>query len=139
MIERLRMVIRTPHETVLDEPVRGARAPAETGQVGLRPRGEPLLLGVEPGLILLDTDRGPRFAATAGGLLESGREQAVLYTPFAVVSDEDAEVLAALDRALATPDSELVARRRLGELEQQILRELRRPVPAAPVGREEGP
>ena len=125
MSERHRLVIRTPHETVLDEQVRAARVPTETGQVGLRPRGEPFVLIVEPGLVILRMDDGIRFAATAGGLLDCDREQSVLYTPFAVVGGVGAEVLTALDRAFAMPESELVARRRLAELEQHIVRELR--------------
>ena len=48
----------------------------------------------------------------------------VLYTPFAVTGAADADVLAALDRALATPDGELAARRHLDELERRIVREL---------------
>jgi F0F1-type ATP synthase epsilon subunit len=131
MLERLRLLIRTPHETVLDAQVRGARVPTETGQVGLRPREEPLVLVVEPGLVILRMDGGVRFAATAGGLLESDRERAMLYTPFAVLGEVEPEVLAALDRALATPDSELSARRRLGELEQRIVQELRHRAPVA--------
>jgi hypothetical protein len=55
----------------------------------------------------------------------------VLYTPFAVEGAVDTEVLAALDLALATPDSELSARRRLGELEQRIVQELRHRAPVA--------
>jgi F0F1-type ATP synthase epsilon subunit len=129
--DRLSLVIRTPHEVVLDAQVRSARVPAASGHVGLRPREEPFVLVVEPGLVLLRIDASERFAATAGGLLDVGRERSVLYTPFAVVGERDADVLAALDRALATPDSELAARRRLGELEQHILQELRRR-PAVP-------
>ena len=125
MIEGLKLAIRTPYEVVFDERVRAARVPAESGQVGLRPRQEPLLLAVEPGLILLWTSECLRFAATAGGLFEGGRERAVLYTPFAVVSEQEEEVLVALDRALATPESEIAARRRLGELEEHIVEELR--------------
>lgn len=125
MPEQLHLLIRTPHHAVIDAQVSAARIPTETGQVGLRPRQEPFVLVVEPGLILLRTDGRLRFAATAGGLLESDRERCVLYTPFAVLGDMDSEVLAALDRALATPDSELSARRRLGELEQRIAQELR--------------
>jgi len=124
MIERLRLVIRTPHEVVVDERVRAARVPTESGQVGLRPRQEPFVLVVEPGLLLLRLDDGVRFAATAGGLLDSARETSTLYTPFAVVGARGDEVLAALERALATPDSELEAHRRLGELEQHIMKEL---------------
>lgn len=131
MTERLRFVIRTPHETVFDEHVRAARVPAETGQVGLRPRIEPFVLVVEPGLVILRKDDGIGFAATAGGLLDSGCEESVLYTPFAVVGGLDIDVLAALDRAFVAPDGELAARRRLGELEQRILQEIRHRPPVA--------
>lgn len=133
MSESLRFMIRTPHESILDGNVQSVRIPTETGQVGLRPRQEPLLLAVEPGLLLLRSDSAPRFAATAGGLLRCDRRQCLLYTPFAVLGDDEAEVLAALSRALATPDSELLARRQLGELEHRIVEELgRRPkVPRA--------
>ncbi|HSB20579.1 MAG TPA: hypothetical protein VLD85_11265 [Anaeromyxobacteraceae bacterium] len=123
MTATLRAMVRTPHEVVLDLNVRSARFPTETGQVGVRPRGEPLVLAVEAGLILFRAE-GTRLAASAGGLLESDRERCTLYTPFAVVGTEE-EVLAALDRALATPDSELAARRSVGELERRILSELR--------------
>jgi F0F1-type ATP synthase epsilon subunit len=125
MPEALRFVLRTPHTVVLDEPVRAVRVPTETGQVGLRPGGEPILLAVEPGLVLLRGAVGLRFVATAGGLLESGRERCTLYTPVAALGASDDEVLAALDRLLAAPDAELAARRQLGELEQRIVQELR--------------
>ena len=125
MRETLRLVLRTPPEVVCDDLVRAARVPTETGQVGLRPGGEPLVLVVEPGLVLLRADAGLRFAATAGGLLQSGREHCTLYTPVAVVGSSDDEVLAALDRLLAAPDRELAARRQFGELEQRIVQELR--------------
>lgn len=125
MTDTLRLIIRTPHETVLDSPVASVRIPTATGMAGLRPRQEPLLLVVEPGLVVVTGGGRTRFAATAGGLLEADRRTATLYTPFAVVGDTDDEVLDALDRVLATPDSELLARRRLGELEQRILQELR--------------
>lgn len=125
MADRLHVLIRTPHETVVDAMVTAARMPTPTGQVGLRPRMEPLVLVVEPGIVILRMDDGLRYAATAGGLLEGDREQAALYTPFAAQGDRDTDVLAALDRALAMPDSELAARRRLGELEQRIVQEVR--------------
>ncbi|MFO0749627.1 MAG: hypothetical protein U1F43_28750 [Myxococcota bacterium] len=128
-----RLVVRvwTPHEAILSEPARSLRVPTETGQVGLRPRGEALVLVVEPGLVVLATDTGPRYVASAGGLLESDGATCTLYTPFAAAGAAD-EVLAALERRLATPDSELAARRALGELEQRIVHELRQRQPVAP-------
>lgn len=122
----LTLAIRTPHEVVFEGAVTRARVPTGTGQVGLRPRNEPAVLVIEPGLLLLGpAGAGPSFAATAGGLLELDRGRATLFTPFAVVGASATEVADALDRALATPDSELAARRRLGELEQRIVRELK--------------
>jgi F0F1-type ATP synthase epsilon subunit len=138
MPEGLRLVLRTPHEVVFDEAVRGARVPTQTGQVGLRPRGEPLVLVVEPGLVLLHDDGIDRFAATAGGLLESGRERCTLYTPAAVVGPSGDEVLEALDRLLSAPDRELAARRQLVELEQRILQELRQGPRGLPSRRDNG-
>jgi len=131
MLERLHLVIRTPHGSVLDARVRAARIPTESGRVGLRPRQEPHVLVVQPGLLVVRLEAGVRFAATAGGLLASDREQSLLYTPFAVVGEAVGDVLDALDHALATPDGELAARRRLGELEQRIVHELRQrpPIP----------
>lgn len=126
MSEQLRLVIRTPRGAVFDGPVRSVRLPTESGQVGLRARQEPLVLAVEPGLLVLHADTGTHFAATAGGLLEAAREQSNLYTPFAVVGAAGSDVLDALDHALATPGAELAARRRLDEIERRILRQLRR-------------
>jgi F0F1-type ATP synthase epsilon subunit len=129
MVDQIHLVIRTPREVVFNENVRGIRIPTETGQVGIRPAAEPMLLVVEPGLIVIRKGDGERFAASAGGLFESGCQCCVLYTPFAVTGKQDTDVLAALDRAISTPHSELAARRRLGELEQRIVREIRRPEP----------
>jgi F0F1-type ATP synthase epsilon subunit len=120
----LELVIRTPHEVVVKAPLRGARVPTASGMVGLRPRGEPQLIVVEAGLVIL-RNGAPRFVATAGGLLECDRGRALFYTPFAVVGDSEAEVLTALDRASALPDGELALRRQLGEIEQRIVQELR--------------
>lgn len=137
MTEALRFSIVTPHGTVVDDAAVSVRVPAESGQVGLRPRQEPLALVVEPGLVLWRGAGALHFAATAGGLLDGDRERALLYTPFAVVGS-DAEVLPALDRVLATPDSELSARRRVGELEQRIVQELRHRPEVGGAGRRHG-
>lgn len=125
MADGLRLVIRTPHDTVLDERVDAARVPTSSGHVGLRPRQEGFLVVVDPGLVILTVGPARRFAATAGGLLEGARDVAVLATPFAVVGDRGADVLSALDRAYGAPDGELEARRQLEELEQRIVQELR--------------
>lgn len=124
MIQHLEFVIRTPHDVRFEARVRAARVPTESGQVGLRPRQEPLSLVVEPGLCLLQGDR-LHFAATAGGLLAGERERATLYTPFAIIGERGDELLSALEQALATPGGEVAARRRLGELERRIVQELR--------------
>ncbi len=124
MDERLRLSIRTPHEVVVDAEVDSARVPTASGQVGLRPRQEPFIAVVEPGLVLLDAGGERRFAATAGGLLRTDRATAVLATPFAVTGPDGESVLRALDEAFAIPDSELATRRRLAELEQRIVAEL---------------
>jgi hypothetical protein len=98
-----------------------------------------MVLVVEPGLLVLRTDGGLQFAATAGGLLEHAGMTCTLHSPFAVLGADEAEVLEALGRALATPDSELAARRRLGELEQRIVKELGEPRRAGRPGKEEAP
>lgn len=124
MTARLHVEIRTPHALAVDLDVRAIRVPTATGQVGLRPRGEPLALVVEPGLIVLRADGATRYAATAGGLLRADREHCVLYTPFAVEGTDAQAVLAAIEQALEMPGSELAARKGLDELEQRIVREL---------------
>jgi F0F1-type ATP synthase epsilon subunit len=125
MIDRLQFSILTPHAAVFEGPIEAARLSTETGLVGIRPRAEPMLLAVEPGLALLRVDGQMRFAATAGGLFEGDREHGILYTPYATVGGDADAMIEALDLALQTPDSELAARRRLGELEEKIARELR--------------
>lgn len=122
----LALTVRTPHGVVVEAQVFAARVPTETGQVGLRPRGEPLVLAVVPGLVVLRTAAGTGFVATGGGLLESSARSAVLYTPFAAQGDTAARVMDALAATFSAPDSELAARRRLDELEQRIVQELRR-------------
>lgn len=126
----LRLQVKTPHQLVFDELVRSARVPTPSGQAGLRARAEPCRTVIEPGLIIAKTLHGLYFIASAGGLLDLQRERALLLTPFAAVGDSAERVLDALSRELATPDSELLARKRLGELEHRIVSELREAPPA---------
>lgn len=120
----LQVTIRTPSETVVDEPVVSMRVPTQTGQVGLRPRGEPNVLAVEAGLIVLKTRQGVRYVGTAGGLLNSSRSASTLLTPLAVVGDDVESVSRQLDALLSAPNEEMELRRMLGRLEKRILQEL---------------
>jgi F0F1-type ATP synthase epsilon subunit len=123
----LRLIVRTPREVVLDASASSLRVPAETGQVGLRPKAEPLVLTVEPGLVLVRGPAGLQFLGTAGGLLRCDGITATLLTPLAVVGDSQQQVLERLDAALAQPNEELEARATLGRLQRSLLRELRGP------------
>lgn len=123
----LRLEVLTPEATVLDREVRGLRLPTDTGQVGLRPRGEPSVLPVEPGLVLLHTGEGLRYVATAGGIARSDGARVLLLTPVAVHGDAADDVLARLDEALARPGVEQELRRTIEGLELGMLRELRAP------------
>ena len=121
----LHFTVRTPHEVVLDIDVVSLRVPTASGQVGLRPRHEPLTLAVETGLVVMKSAGRVRFAGTAGGLLVSDGVSATLLTPLAAVGDDEAGVLEALDRSLREPDADLRGRTALGQLESRILEEMR--------------
>ena len=137
MAERaLRLTVLTPEGTAFDEELRSLRVPADTGQVGLRPRMEPAALTVEPGLVLALEPGRTRYLATAGGLLRCDGERAVLLTPLAVAGDEPGSVERRLAAALGGPSADLELRGRLGRLEAALLDELRRDRPAT---REAGP
>lgn len=122
--QTLQVIIRTPSETVLDQEVTALRVPTQTGQVGLRPRGEPSVLAVEAGLIVLRLKGGMRYAGTAGGLLHTSGGAASLLTPLAVVGDDVKSVSRQLDALLSTPSEEMEVRRTLERLETHILQEL---------------
>lgn len=120
----LHFVLRTPRDIVLESDVVSLRVPTETGQVGLRPRCEPNVLAVEPGLIVIRLGAATRFAGTAGGLLHCDGKTASILTPVAVVGDELATVLEELDRTLSAPNAEQEVRAILKRLEKNILEEL---------------
>lgn len=120
----LHFVIRTPRNIVLDSEVVSIRVPTETGQVGLRPRSEPTVLAVEPGLIVVRLSGSSRFAGTAGGLLHCDGKTANLLTPVAVVGNELTAVQETLDRTLSEPNAEQEIRAMLKRLEKSILEEL---------------
>lgn len=134
----LRFAIRTPEGVAFEAQVLSARVPTETGLVGLRPGGESLVLSVEPGLVVLRTTAGARFAVTAGGLLESEPGQCTLLSPFALAGDSEERLERALAEVMAAPPVELRARHRLEELEQRILGELARRTRSGGIGASEG-
>jgi F0F1-type ATP synthase epsilon subunit len=113
----------------LDLDVSSLRVPTESGQVGLRPRVEALVLAVEPGLVLVRQESAFRFIGTAGGLLRCDGERASLLTPLAVVGTDEESLLTILEQALAQPNIELEARAMLNRLQSSILRELRQAHP----------
>jgi F0F1-type ATP synthase epsilon subunit len=122
----LKVVVRTPREVAAEFDARSLRVPADTGQVGLRPRGEPTVLALEPGLVLAWTPEGVRFLATAGGLLRFDGRRAIVLTPVAVVGRDAPSVRKRLEEALAVPRADLELRRAIERLETGILRQLRR-------------
>jgi F0F1-type ATP synthase epsilon subunit len=125
----LHVTIRTPREVVLDTDAASLRVPTQTGQVGLRPRSEPTIVAVEPGLIVVRRDGvAPsgkfHYAGTAGGLLHCDGESVTLLTPLGVAGDDLASVTAALHKAMDEPTVETEIRQTLGRLETRILQEL---------------
>jgi F0F1-type ATP synthase epsilon subunit len=122
---QLKLVVRTPRDVVLELDVSSIRVPTETGQVGVRPRAEPLVLAVEPGMVLVRRNDTFEFVGTAGGLLRCDGATACLLTPLAVTGHDEDEVIDAIEDALDQPSVEMEARATLGRLQRSILRELR--------------
>ena len=122
---KLHVTIRTPTATVVEVDVASVRVPTQSGQVGLRPRGEASVLAVEAGLILLRLNTEMLYAGTAGGLLHTSRDAASLLTPIAVAGKDVQSVSRRLQTLLAQPDEEMEVRQALGRLESRILQEVR--------------
>ena len=120
-----RFIVQTPHATVLDTQANSVRVVAESGQVGIRSRMEPMVLPIEAGLALVQTSSGITFVGSAGGLLFADRRGVTLYTPLAIGGGEAASVQRQLNERLADPDSEIAVRAKFGRLENRILSELR--------------
>jgi F0F1-type ATP synthase epsilon subunit len=130
--QTLRLELRTPQALVATLEVASLRVPTDSGQVGLRPRAEPAVLAVEPGLAVAHTAAGLRLLATAGGLLRLERDHALLLTPLAVVGESEQDVRARLEEAMAEPTADAELRRAIERLEHGILQELRRGLGARP-------
>lgn len=139
MAERaLHFTVRTPERTAFEADLISLRLPADSGQVGLRPRAEPAVIVVEPGLVLARKRDGLCFVATAGGLLRSDGRRATLLTPVAVTGDSAPAVSRALDEALRAGRADLELRSVLQRLETGVLVELRGGAALAPSGGRRG-
>lgn len=121
----LHMVVRTPHQIAFEQNVFSLRLPTETGQVGLRPRGEGMIMAVEAGVVIARSPRGTCYIGTAGGLMVFDGSRAILLTPIAAAGEDQATIVARLTKLLAEPDEEMRARIALGRLETQILQRMR--------------
>ncbi|MCA9072153.1 MAG: hypothetical protein KDA84_24665 [Planctomycetaceae bacterium] len=124
---QLKVIVRTPHEAVLETDVQSLRVLTETGHVGLRSGVEAQVLAVEAGIaILREQDGATTFLGTAGGLLHCDGKSATLMTPLAVVGKDEHQISDELDRVLTQPSSEMELRSMLGRLEGEIVNELKR-------------
>jgi F0F1-type ATP synthase epsilon subunit len=126
----IQLVIRTPHEVILEKSTRSVRVLTETGHVGLRPRTEPSVIAVEPGIIYVHSATDPQadetFIGTAGGLMICDHNRATLLTPLAMVGDSETSIVEQLNELMQRPNSEMEARAALSKLEGHILTEIRR-------------
>ncbi len=123
---QLEVIVRTPREVVVTTSARSLRVPTETGQVGIRPRMEPLVIAVEPGLVVVRENGETLFVGTAGGLLRCDGARVDLVTPLAVTGRDGQRLMDAISSALARPSAEFEARTTLSRLERSIFHELRR-------------
>jgi len=127
MAERaLDFQVRTPDELAWRVDALSIRVPTDSGQVGLRPGVEPVVLAVDAGIVLTRTRTGTKFVGTAGGLLRTDGGAVSLLTPLAIVGDAIDALVDELERRLGEPSSEMQARASLGKLEDKILEELHR-------------
>ena len=122
-----RLIVQTPRSQIFAGLVTSLRVPTETGQVGLHLRHEGTVLAIEPGLVLAHDEAKWHFLGTSGGILSSDGALARLLTPLAVIGNSAPDVVSALERALAAPDADIQARAKLGQLEANIVNQLRQP------------
>lgn len=118
------ITVRTPRRVVLETNVLALRVPTETGQVGLRPRCEPIVLAIEPGVLRWRAVRGRGVVATAGGLLHCDGRQVVVLTPIASAGDDEQTVMRALEGGGDAVPLEWQVRRLVGKLQERLWQEL---------------
>lgn len=132
----LQVIVKTPHEDVLRTTASSMRVLTESGQVGLRPRMEPVVLAVEPGLALIHQPQGTLYLGTAGGLLDCDGTRVRLLTPRAVVGRDEQEVVRQLSAQLGQPTAEMEVRHTINRIQTNILEELKRDRQSRRAGKE---
>ena len=121
----LQVIVRTPVGEVIKTDAHSVRVSTETGQVGLRPKMERLILAVEPGLMLVHRTDSTLFVGAAGGLVTCDGHVARLLTPLAVSGTDEPTVMAELTKQLQQPSAELEVRKTINNIQSNILNELK--------------
>ena len=124
MTSYLKLIVRTPRGAVVEAEARSIRVLTETGQVGLRPKMEAVILTVEPGLVLVHREDSSLFVGTAGGLLKCDGKLATLLTPLAVAAENQESVMRELQQQLSEPREELEVRNTINNIQSSILTEI---------------
>ena len=124
MTSYLKLIVRTPRGAVVEAEAHSIRVLTETGQVGLRPRMEAVILTVEPGLVLVHREDSFLFVGTAGGLLKCDGKLATLLTPLAVAAENQESVMRELQQQLSEPREELEVRNTINNIQSSILSEI---------------
>jgi F-type H+-transporting ATPase subunit epsilon len=94
MARKFKVEIVTPEKLVFSEEAESLIVPAERGYLGVLAGHAPLLCTLQPGEILIRSDRGDLHYATSGGFMEVTPKKASLLT-------ESAEEVAGIDAARA--------------------------------------
>lgn len=94
--ERLRLVVRTPSQTVIDTHVFSVTAEDHSGRFGLRFGCEPVIAALVPGLLSFrpDPDRAETYVAVDSGILHATRHAVHVAVRRAVICPSLAEVRA---------------------------------------------
>ena len=124
MTTSLQLIVRTPRAIVVETEARAIRVLTETGHVGLRPKMEPVILPIEPGLALVHREDSSLFVGTAGGLLKCDGTVATLLTPLAVAAEDQEAVMQELQQQLSEPKAELEVRTTIDTIQSSILNEI---------------
>ena len=126
MARDLQLVVVTPEQTLLDEPVSGLRFPLYDGQIGVLPGRAPLVGRLGSGELSVTIAGGPRSFFLDGGFVQINGDTVTLLTSRCVSASEiDAEAASKLlDEATTRPavsDGEIDARYKDQERARRML------------------